>query len=700
MDSVVDEQRAWLTELLDALRYGTKREDVELVERLLAQHELERGDDLVERILAGPGFETFFLDAFREIQPFALMLSGLYRFLSSSAATVDADARRFRVTAEGADVTFDFPLDGFPRVLQEVLGTFNARQNDVQLTCVAHPRTDQAEDDAWQACDPQWDFDFYDYYREQGGFCRLASYAPTFIQRGTDAQRTECEALLGPIMNLLRALCEPLVWPELPRTRSAEAISTCWINGELETVRLQLVPSVGFRLDRATTVAAFERTAGDDDDGVPTLSGPTDTSVWRRREWQLIGWAHLLRLWDQQLPRNDNRDELADLMGRPFDEISVDAYLGRLRPLAERFETALHDLVTVVGTRSIEVTARAVVEFVALPFWRDRAFLYELWTLSHVLQGAARVCPLELHGIKRDADGAVVWAIPGRDDEATTPVASVGGRVDVWAAHSTRVDERAPIKPDIRLTRTSDGHDLVLVECKDRRAPRRSDMADVLDRYVAGSPAEVICLVNADRFSPATLGLGGAVDGREVIVVDRYCPPSPSPTVSARIVEIIERETAPPKVEPGPGSESDATAAIAPGAELTVTLTWTGATADLDLHGWVTSANGTTAHVSWQHREHDRPFATLSSDEMRSPGREVLLVDVGSAAEVVLAVHRYDGGALRAAEPMVEISGPGVDVRRSPTTGGDGDWWHLGTYVSGAREFVAVDRIGAAAPVA
>lgn len=159
------------------------------------------------------------------------------------------------------------------------------------------------------------------------------------------------------------------------------------------------------------------------------------------------------------------------------------------------------------------------LEILLLPYWKDRWFLYEVWTLIRVLRiGDDLGARLHLNGVKRIAEPNVIgtsWHLPTQ--KAKSPVATLLGAeraLLVWFQRETRRrDSRKNMEPDVRLTEDADPYaDLAIVECKDRIKFAGAKADRIVDSYVTGSEAPLVWLVNyeEDAGAGARFGSRGA----------------------------------------------------------------------------------------------------------------------------------------------------------------------------------------------
>ena len=668
-----------LDHLLTALEYGTAKEDREFTEKLLEEFHLQRlpKDQLVEKIHGKPGFEPFFLAAVRESRPFALMLKEVYELLSRFGTTAERRAAIFRVSGEGARATFDFDLEAFSKDVMRWIGEVASVVSVFELRFAkgedsAEPITwsNSSTKKMWDAISPFWDGDFYD-----DGFHRAASYAGTIFPRATPAVKARIQTLMEPIIDRLRALTAAIAWSELGiEQRMINQVSVSYINDRSETLQLLRYPEVNSRLDRNQAIAFLSRDLSEDDSlGAAVLSGPIDTIIWHKLDRSVLSMAITINMWVKLIPRSDHRNWLESKLWKPLDKITGEDYLAFLEPLAENYQQSLDSVMSLVEQEPTVRLQEALIEFFRLPFWRDRWFLYELWTLCRVLTIAGSKWPMSLQGIER-RDDTIEWKLPG--GLAKLPVARIGanGEIECWTQRKTvHPVTKAGLEPDLRITRSTEEHpDVYILENKDRRKPRKSDMAEIVERYVTGSAARCVCMVNYEEFTGPTASLSKTIPSRDVQILSRFRPPEVAPEFKLRLLQILSEEldTNPPA----------ASAAVKPkvAESIEVTLEWTSAPDDLDLHVWVERKDG-VFHVDYltPGAMDAPPFAQLGGDAL-SPGRETVILRTADLKGAVIAVHRFSAGRLDDSQPRIRVTG----IQDGPCdialpSKSKGAWWHV-----------------------
>src|SRR5262249_38781688 len=141
------------------------------------------------------------------------------------------------------------------------------------------------------------------------------------------------------------------------------------------------------------------------------------------------------------------------------------------------------------------------LEIVLLPYWKDRWFLYEVWSLTLALAEAtsmgAQVDLLGVEPIPNEDVSGTNWNLPTQ--KAREPVARLSqpdNELLVWFQRETET-ATGHIEPDIRITRSAGAYDdLLILECKDRGNFGKGKADPVAQNYLDGSKAKTVWIVD------------------------------------------------------------------------------------------------------------------------------------------------------------------------------------------------------------
>lgn len=377
-----------------------------------------------------------------------------------------------------------------------------------------------------------------------------------------------------------------------------------------------------------------------------------------------------------------------------------------------------------------------VLDLVELPFWKERARLYEVWVLIRTARAASAALPLHAEPRVTERDGTRVFSLP--KGNGRRPV--VGLRADgpdgrlvavLWfQRRTTDLRRLAQYEPDVRCTLPARPFaDLFVVECKDRvglrrwrrtrRHPAGEGFGDVADRYLDGLRPDLLWLVNYSRLDgPAEPSR--RPDGRVARFASEFRPGQVPAAFDDTIRECLRRRLSaarlppapatPPAVAPAAARPEPPAPALAPAAR--IELRWAASPADLDLYLWEASAQPPVHHASPGDPEHE-PFAHLEGDVRTGAGPEVIRIERWSPVRYVVAVHQYSGdGALAGCGARVVLESGVGGVESGVESGarwevpvpaeGSGRWWHVldvdGTQLGAAPRITVVNRLGAAPP--
>lgn len=660
--------------LLLALEVGNRKEDKKLINGILSRHNISSSglrssknliDSLSYRILEGPGFESFFLDVVSCVRPFAMMLQDVYSFLAKYTATIERRSSAIRVSLKGAKHAFDFDPSCFPTEQIEMITRVRGQKEIIRLTPTAKIdvlNNINRSTNCWNDVRPIWDGDFYD-----DGFFRVLSYASTILSRG-DGDKKSITSLITPILDRLSAIAQILKWQEIfPDQGNDVREKNSYMDDTCKILHLSLPKQLSSILDREDTIQVLHSEAMSD-------------SLYDLKE-TLDGFAIAISIWNQEdFRRQDNRDWLSERLGMPFNMISFGHYMPLLEEETQKVLSSLERLVEVIRVESFEEEVRAIIDFLRLPFWRDRWFLYELWTVVYVLGIGSATWLLRLKGLEPRNDGGVEWILPG--GVAKEPIAVLEGKtcaVECWSQRKTFLPgTRKGLEPDLRLTRASAGHeDLIVIENKDRSKPRKSEIEEIIERYVNGTQAQAIWLVNYEGFTAPTHAFGSKWSESLVFVESHFRPGE----VSDRFVSVL-RQILIEELGNTDSLELPVEEVPLPDMAATVTLIWEKPPIDLDIHAW-SQEGSTTHHVYYNNRGRlgSPPYVRLDTDCQNIPGREEMTIGRVSGESVEIAICQYSNdGQIEASQATVEIRQPGYNMESlSVPRSGQGKWWRICT---------------------
>ena len=693
------DERLALKQLLNALEYGKKKEEIFITNEIFRKFKLDRlnVNQLCNKILNdGPGFEQFFLEVMNELRPFTIMVQDIYHFFSYFQTTMELKASHFRVSRDKARQAFDFNIDNFPKELLRVLSETTAIHSLIKLR-YGHDVVDipnhlinrnHSTHSLWESINPRWDGDFYD-----DGFHRILSYAGNYIRTADTEFRIKVNNIVIPIIDRLKALTQPFTWDDFDSKFCPEQMITTFMNNKTEHLECHIYHPLSYWLDKEQAINYFATK-------IKSRYNTEQITIFDDVGWTLSSLAISISLWEHGNTRLDKNDWLSKRFGKPIDVINRDEYFNLLQNISVEYLSALNRLMF-TEERSITKIHEQLIEFLNLPFWKDRWFLYELWTLCYVLNIAKDEWPIKLLQFETLPGGLLKWNLPAANSKH--PVANIGvnGEIECWTQRKTfHPETKKGLEPDLRLSKSTPGHhDLIIVENKDRRKPGKGKMLEILDRYVTGSNAKLICLINYDKFTRPTHNLNQIFQDREIQVYSDFKPLSVPEQFIRSFLGIIRKEMKlsensaiiPVLSKTNRGGNSNENKL----GHIIATLIWSKGPMDLDLHAWIIRSNG-AFHIYYNYRgsKDNCPYAELDTDARNLPGKETLFIDTKNLSIVIFAVHLFSSGSFSESNATFSITlndGRSVNFELPQAT--SGEWWHICTLDESAKNLVISNRV-------
>jgi len=318
-----------------------------------------------------------------------------------------------------------------------------------------------------------------------------------------------------------------------------------------------------------------------------------------------------------------------------------------------------------------------------------------------VLNTAKEVWPVKLLQLEIFPDGLLKWNLPGANSK--NPIANIGknGEVECWTQRKTfHPETKKGLEPDLRMSKTTPGRqDLIIIENKDRRKPRKSEMSEIIERYVSGTNAKLVCLINYDKFTSPTHNLSKTFQDREVQVYSEFKPLFVPKRFITSFIEIIGKEISisgsRPSINIPDRGINDSKINKKRSGYIIATLNWSKGPEDLDLHAWVKRADD-NFHISYNNlgSKEKSPFAKLDNDARSLPGQETIFVDTDSLNSVIFAVHLYSAGSFSESDASINITfNDSRSVFFELPKVASGKWWHICTIDERANNLVVLNRV-------
>lgn len=172
--------------------------------------------------------------------------------------------------------------------------------------------------------------------------------------------------------------------------------------------------------------------------------------------------------------------------------------------------------------------AEILLEFLALPYWKKRWQVFEIWVFILALQG------IKEHKVDFDVDddGRLVLKTGESEAPRARIELNVTSHVEIWTEFPLEGKGRRGLRPDIAITMNKQGANIPVgvIECKQRESENDKVLLRDASKYSRLLTAGARCLlVNYDSFKGPTLSNGyRLVDkGVETLFLDGVQPNTP-----------------------------------------------------------------------------------------------------------------------------------------------------------------------------
>ncbi|MDQ3936252.1 MAG: hypothetical protein M3340_16660 [Actinomycetota bacterium] len=334
----------------------------------------------------------------------------------------------------------------------------------------------------------------------------------------------------------------------------------------------------------------------------------------------------------------------------------------------------------------IEELVEELLDVLQLPIWKHRYDLYAAWVLSEIvaaLPAGARLVTPERGVLRFPFSPTPMAQIAGCREEIT-----VWSELRSPLSDPLGSSRQANVQPDYSIVVAGAAPEpgpetsILEVECKQYKTPVTRSFAAALRDYAKARPNAVAVLVshgraNADRIVAA---VPEEQRDRTRVIGELHPGNPPARDAFARCVgEQLDRLCPKPQPTPAVADASAADAASAP-AVMRCSLSWDAPPRDLDLHLTIDGGDGATTVSYRSPGSLDAPpFAQLLEDVREPGGRETIVVSRWLDGMYRFAVHAYsdDGELARSgARAVLEFDdGSSFELRCPETVAGR--WWDL-----------------------
>lgn len=508
-------------EILSSLEYDTAKEE-SFIADLFKKHDIKREkslEKLTKKICSRIKtdsiiFEEFFGDILNYIQPFALMLEQIYKFLNDYSVTIESRASQFKFVFEKLQEKITFDISNFPKELIHDFGhkeiQYFLKIYEINLYAEGEYNGERDEKTALDfiTC---YDCDFYNRFLTPVSYFwalkkRFGSHFP--VEFGVLEE--ELKGIFKEIKFLLDSLFQEFqLEPKQIDMRFSGKFegNIAEVNEKSKIIQLKK----GFQFDEE-----------DETQVSPNRFGRIEYSL------NCLGLA--LQFWENQYKRDD-----IDRYNWAFNPGTIQAclknpknYINLVRNQMKKYEKALHDILVFKGYNEKRILLENVVEFVRLPYWKHRWHIYELWTLVLCLSIANKTYKVILN--LKDHDEYSELIIPKAD--AKKPVASIlnnGIEIECWFQRKTvNPITGKGIEPDLRfMARETFPADIFIVENKDRRNCSGTHIKKVLKKYFSGTSAKNLWIVNYEGYQTKKYSgklFKKTVENRNVFIASNFKP--------------------------------------------------------------------------------------------------------------------------------------------------------------------------------
>jgi hypothetical protein len=402
------------------------------------------------------------------------------------------------------------------------------------------------------------------------------------------------------------------------------------------------------------------------------------------RNWSVQAAVFFCALWGLEehsfqriaglLTNHESRGDLlqaADLdrHGAQLGKLVIERLAGAITPTGEM-------------THAREFGKRRL-EILLLPYWKDRWFLFEVWTLIQVLRQGKRIgADVKLQDIHTVADPNILgaaWHLPTQ--KATKPVAVLSSAENVllvWFQRETRrTDSAKNMEPDIRLTTAAvPDVDVAIVECKDRIKFAGAKSDAVVESYLTGSLARLVWLVNYENDSRER-SRTGRHDGQSFGIVNGFRPHAISVDFSmsldAIIREHLKLERDDPSLSPDVSfliidASGSMDGKVLPDSEIVrnslskghgFVKLWTGSVADVDAQKW-RELSGSRARINGADAEDGRALESFARS--LAEGAKLTVITDASGRDHLLTHGAADNPNSSDQRYLYTIGGKPLDI--------------------------------------
>ena len=548
---IIDDKRQILAAILLSLESSRpSKSETDILDALAKHFELPPDKKLWADILVSKGesVDTVLDVIFEELRPFVQMMLEIYRFLSKLVSTTGGRTTHFEISTDDRRYKLKFPNVDFPKRVKWI-EQWMLIQN--RLVTIDWPRISNL-----------LIFDNGTFYGTVDGKMLIQSL---IFARRVGNLSPNTEAVAREFYELLRSTLKTWWNGYLSddmfkggSDRRVGAIQISPLFEEFQSIgvikRNQKENSlIGIDIDCALQTGSYsieDVFTGFSDVNVDVNSRDTDPATF------ISPALFFVALWGLDDPSFQRVVDAAKPRLHKDSGLFASELESKSKELGEELISKIKS--TIISTGEIEESEQQVrrkIEILLLPYWKDRWFLYEVWSLTLPLLEAisvgARVELIGVEPISNEGIEGTNWNLPTQ--KAREPVARLsqlqGNELLVWFQRETKT-ETGHIEPDIRITKSDDRYDdLLILECKDRVKFGTSSAEGVARNYLDGSSASTVWIVDYED-APAKGQKQSDlsyIDGRQIGIAYNFKPESGNTMVKASIRALFKTELPQPK---------------------------------------------------------------------------------------------------------------------------------------------------------
>lgn len=479
-----------ISEILESLEYNTKKEE-SIVNVLLKKYDVKRDDlkntsnNISSKIVKNKiDLEDFFSNIFKYFKPFSLMIEEIYQYLNNYSVNIDSRATQVKFNFEKLKEKLTFDISNFPK---ELIHTFSFRSVNKLLSIYEINLWAKGKYESNYDNQPAlrfitgYDGDFYNFFLTPVSyFWSLKEKANSFSLYAFQQLENELDIIFEDIEFLLNTIFQEY------NIKPKKIIISFW--GKLEGNVIEL--------NKEDHSILLEK-------GFDIIGEGSESIQLSNIIYELNCLALALQFWRKKYKRVDfDRHNWAfkkDIINQI--KKSPEIYIDYIRRQIDNYRKALNDIIVFKGYKNIQILIEDILQFIRLPYWKHRWHIYELWTLFHCLNNLKNSYEIKIN--LKDHGDYLELVVPKAI--AKQPVAKIFSNekeLQCWFQRKTINPLTGKgLEPDLRFMTNDDFPiDIFIIENKDRRNCSGLHIQKVKNKYLEGTIAKSIWIVNYENY--------------------------------------------------------------------------------------------------------------------------------------------------------------------------------------------------------